>query len=44
MFSEASAAVCNIVNYMLPADEFEKFDLTTFTEDELVGFEILSNW
>ena len=23
MFSEASAAVCNIVNYMLPADEFE---------------------
>lgn len=44
MFSEASAAVCNIVNYMLPADEFEKFDLTTFTEDELVEFEILSNW
>ena len=44
MFSEASAAVCNIVNYMLPADEFEKFDLTTFTEDELVAFEILSNW
>lgn len=44
MFSEASAAVCNIVNYMLPVDEFEKFDLTTFTEDELVEFEILSNW
>lgn len=44
MFSEASAAVCNVVNYMLPADEFEKFDLTTFTEDELVEFEILSNW
>lgn len=44
MFSEASAAVCNLVNYMLPADEFEKFDLTTFTEDELVEFEILSNW
>ena len=44
MFSEASAAVCNIMNYMLPADEFEKFDLTTFTEDELVEFEILSNW
>ena len=44
MFSEASAAVCNVVDYMLPADEFEKFDLTTFTEDELVEFEILSNW
>lgn len=44
IFSEASAAVCNIVNYMLPADEFEKFDLITFTEDELVEFEILSNW
>ena len=44
MFSEASVAVCNIVNYMLPADEFEKFDLITFTEDELVEFEILSNW
>lgn len=44
MFSEASAAVCNIVNYMLPADDFEKLDLTTFTEDELVEFEILSNW
>lgn len=43
MFSEASAAVCNVVNYMLPVDEFEKFDLTTFTEDELVEFEILSN-
>lgn len=44
MFSEVSSAVCNLMNYMMPADEFEKFDLTTFTEDELVEFEILSNW
>ena len=44
MFSEVSSAICNLMNYMMPADEFEKFDLTTFTEDELVEFEILSNW
>lgn len=44
MFSEASDAICKVVNYMLPADEFEKFDLTTFTEDGLVEFEIISKW
>lgn len=44
MFSEASSAICNLVNYMMPADEFEKFDLTTFVEDEMIEFEIVSNW
>lgn len=44
LFSEVRSAICNVVNYMLPADEFEKFDLTIFTEDGLLEFEILSNW
>ena len=44
MFSEAGSAICNVVNYVFPADEFEKFDLTTFVEDEKIEFEIVSNW
>lgn len=39
MFSEVSSAVCSLMNYMMPAA-----DGSTFTEDELVEFEILSNW
>ena len=44
MFSEVGSAACNVVNYMIPANEFEKFDLTTFAEDEKIEFEIVSNW
>lgn len=44
MFSEAGSAICNVVNYMFPADEFEKFDLTTFVDGELIEFDIISNW
>lgn len=44
MFSEVSSAACNVVNYMIPADEFDKFDLTTTTENNRVEFEIVSNW
>ena len=44
MFSEVSSAACNVVNYMIPADEFDRFDLTTTTENNRVEFEIVSNW
>ena len=44
LFSEVGSAMCNVVNYMFPADEFEKFDLTTFVKDEMIEFEIVSNW
>lgn len=44
MFSEAGSAIVNLMNYMFPADEFEKFDLTTFNTDKEIEFELMSNW
>ena len=44
LFSEAGSAICNVINYMMPADEFEKLDVAYAADSNKLEFEIVSNW
>ena len=43
MFSETSSAIANAVNYLFPGGN-DQYDITVFSEDNKLEFEIVSNW
>ena len=43
MFSETSSAIVNAVNYLFPGGN-DQYDITVFSEDNKLEFEIVSNW
>ena len=43
MFSEATSAIINIVNYMFPGGD-EQYGITVLSEDSRLEIEIVSNW
>ena len=43
MFSETASAIVNAVNYLFPGGN-DQYDITVFSEDSKLEFEIVSNW
>ena len=43
MFSETASAIANAVNYLFPGGN-DQYDITVFSEDNKLEFEIVSNW
>lgn len=43
LFNEVSSALVNVINYMFRGGN-EEYDLSFFTEDNLVEVELVSNW
>ena len=43
MFLETSSAIVNAVNYLFPSGN-DQYDITVFSEDNKLEFEIVSNW